>query len=56
MKFVFIAYIAIALGVFIWSMFASEYFPECDFNDGTCTATVTDYSFKALTWPAYVLQ
>ncbi|MGF1612074.1 MAG: hypothetical protein ACFCUQ_21955 [Kiloniellales bacterium] len=56
MKFIFIGYMAIALGVFIWSMFASEYFAECDFNDGSCTTTVADHSFKALVWPAYVVQ
>jgi hypothetical protein len=56
MKFVFVTYIAVALGMFIWFLFASEYFAECEFNDGSCTTAVTDYSIKALIWPAYVLQ
>ena len=56
MKFVIVAYTAIALGMFIWFLFASEYFAQCEFNDGSCTTTVTDYSIKALTWPAYVMR
>ncbi len=55
MKSILVAYTAIGLATFIWQLYAHDYFNNCEYNAGACSAVVEDFSLKAVVWPVYLL-
>ena len=54
-KATIVLYAGFAILVFLWQVFAFDFFQVCEFNAGACGVKIKDYALNALIWPYYLL-